>query len=153
MSLEEDIKFMMEDIKHRVGKTSEAMVQTLAKEAFDESTRMFGTYDHEGDWPGLAERTLVTHRQKQDLIAAAGFPGVDTPLVVSGELKESVGMSVTGDSASVGTNNILMTYHELGAGHVPPRPVFGPTANFVASKMDEILGPVLIKVMGEEHGD
>lgn len=49
----------------------------------------------------------------------------DDPLLRSGELRDSIGHEVSGNTAWVGSTSDLAPLHEFGTSRMPPRPIFG----------------------------
>ncbi|PTR05283.1 MULTISPECIES: HK97-gp10 family putative phage morphogenesis protein [unclassified Novosphingobium] len=68
-------------------------------------------------WEPLADAT------KADRVAQ-GYPE-DEPLLRSGELRDSIGHEVSGNTAWVGSTSDLAPFHEFGTSRMPPRPIFG----------------------------
>jgi phage gpG-like protein len=72
-----------------------------------ESKRVLGTYDY--SWPPLQPETVASK--------ATG----DSPLLETGELRDSIHHEVHGHEADVGSDNDKAVWHELGTSRVPPR--------------------------------
>lgn len=93
--------------------------QAIEKTAREE----IGTYQPEvgpfNAWPALEDSTIKQHERM-----GAG----DTPLLVTGELRDTLGYQVEGNKAVIGSTSDLMVYQELGTPTIPPRPVLGPAA-------------------------
>lgn len=122
------------DMQDAVRETMGVIASTSAEEA----TAMFGHYDNGADWPELSSVTVDIHREEfAASISNLGFGSFDTPLVRTGELMKSIKSGSTDTTAEVGTNNPLMSLHELGIG-VPARPVFGPVVNKMEDKVQAI---------------
>lgn len=74
-----------------------------------EAKRVLGTYDY--GWAPLAQSTIDRK--------ANG----DTPLLETGEMRDSIGHHVDGARAvEIGSNNDKAVWHELGTEHIPARP-------------------------------
>jgi HK97 gp10 family phage protein len=86
--------------QHEALEKAAVIVETEAK-------RVIGTYEY--GWPRLAESTLK-HK--------AG----DTPLLETGEMRDSISHQVDGHEARIGSNMDIALYHELGTSKMPPRP-------------------------------
>ncbi|PHK92923.1 hypothetical protein CR162_21365 [Pseudoroseomonas rhizosphaerae] len=71
-------------------------------------------------WAPLAPRTVAERTRR-------GF-SPDEPLLRTGALRDSIGFSVQGDEALVGSTSPLAVHHEKGTARIPPRPVFSKTA-------------------------
>lgn len=147
MSAPKTLAAFFVDVNKRVKGSQQYILKRLAEDTLEEARAMFGTYDNGGDWPALAASTLRHHKAKQSSIQAAGFSGFDTPLVVTGELMNSIGMTVGPGYSAVGTDNPLMEIHELGDEHTPARPVFGPVKGKIEAKIDRIMQLALEQVM------
>ena len=72
----------------------------------DEAKRVIGTYDY--NWPPLAESTL-DHKS------------ADTPLLETGELRDSITHVVRGKSVFIGSDLEKAVWQELGTPSIPPR--------------------------------
>lgn len=68
-------------------------------------------------WAPLAERTMAER-------VRLGFTPND-PLLRTGELYASLGKTVDGASAVIGSTSQIMVWQELGTDRIPPRPVLG----------------------------
>jgi hypothetical protein len=97
----------------------EKCAAAIEKSARDE----LGLYQgHAGDfpaWPALAPATLAAH----DRLGSG-----DAPMIGAGDLAGSIGHTVQGLEAKVGSTSRVMVYQELGTSRMPPRPVLGPAA-------------------------
>lgn len=71
-----------------------------------EAKRVIGTYDY--GWTPLAESTLARK-------------SADTPLLETGEMRDSIEHMLAGRSAFVGTNSEIAVYQELGTAKIPAR--------------------------------
>jgi phage gpG-like protein len=95
----------------------EAAAQLLEDEARSE----FGVYQKGagpfGDWPELADAT------KQDRVRR-GFTEND-PELRSGELRDSLKHETENWEATIGSEDPVFAYQELGTANMPPRPILG----------------------------
>jgi phage gpG-like protein len=73
----------------------------------DEAKRVIGTYDY--GWIPLKPETVARK--------ATG----DSPLLETGEMRESIEHTVVGHSGFVGTNSDIAVFQELGTSRIPPR--------------------------------
>ena len=73
-----------------------------------------------GAWPELADVTKEDRLNK-------GFTEND-PLLRTGGLRDSIGRTVDGLEAAVGSTREVMVWQELGTEKIPPRPVLGTAA-------------------------
>jgi phage gpG-like protein len=94
----------MDHAKHEALEKAAVIVEKGSKEAI-------GTYEF--GWPPLAEST------KEDRVNK-GF-AEDEPLLRTGELRDSIGHSVDGDTARVGSELDVALYQEVGTSKIPPR--------------------------------
>ena len=105
------------DFDHCVRKALKDAERVLVKEAKSE----FGVYQDEVGpfkaWPELAQAT------KEDRVAK-GFTEND-PLLRSGKLRDEIVSERDHESVTVGSEDPVMAYQELGTGKIPPRPVLG----------------------------
>lgn len=79
----------------------------------------------------------------EDAKVRAGFKA-DSPLLRTGELRDSIGSSVSGNQAVIGARDEKMVWHEFGTRTMPPRPVFGPAVLRNLQAVQELLGDALI---------
>jgi phage gpG-like protein len=98
--------------------TREVCVEKACRMVEKEAKRAIGTYLF--DWEPLKPET-VAHKA-----------GGDTPLLETGELRDSIGHVVGREGAEVvgyvGTNDPVAKYHELGTRTIPPRSFLGEAA-------------------------
>jgi phage gpG-like protein len=87
----------------------------------DEAKRVIGTYDY--GWPRLKPQTIGRKTSG------------DTPLLETGDLRDSIEREVQNDAAYVGSNSEKALWHEFGTSRIPPRSFLGGA---VAAKIDEI---------------
>lgn len=80
----------------------------------DEAKRVIGTYDY--GWAPLKEATI-----------ARKING-DTPLLETGEMRDSIEHTVQGRKAEVGSNSDIAVYQELGTSRIPARSFLGGAA-------------------------
>ena len=128
-------------LKKELEKSQHDLVKNLAADGQKTAKGMFGEY--QPGWAPLAERTLKTHEQNAASILGE-FPTTDTPLFVTGHLRDSVKKTVQKNESAVGTDEEAMLTQEFGAPNpwpnakpIPPRPVFEPTAHQVYDRMPE----------------
>ena len=89
----------MEHAKH-------SALEKAAKIVEDGSKKAIGTYEF--GWPPLAPSTL----EKK---------AADTPLLETGEMRDSIRHEVEGDTARIGSDLDYALYQEVGTSHIPPR--------------------------------
>lgn len=86
-------------IEHVALEKAAVIIETEAK-------RVIGTYDY--GWPQLSEYTLARK-------------AANTPLLETGEMRESIEHQVHGRSASIGSNEDKAVWQELGTVKIPAR--------------------------------
>jgi hypothetical protein len=120
--------------------TEEACVEKACRMIEKEAKTAIGTYKF--GWPPLQPETIA-HK-------ATG----DSPLLETGELKESIEHTVGRESGEVvgyvGTNDPVAKYHELGTRTIPPRSFLGEAAMRKEHKIHEMMGRATIATF---HGD
>jgi len=114
----------MEHSKHEA-------LDRAAKVVQDEAKRVLGTHDY--NWPPLKSETIA-HKANGD-----------TPLLETGELRDSIKRSVGHDEAVVGSDNDKALYHELGTSKIPPRPFLMGAAMHKEAEVRHILGAQALK--------
>lgn len=101
----------------------------------DSAKDKFGTYQKSvytfPAWADLAPRTLVDNPE-------------NTPLLRSGDTRDSIGFEVNGDDVVVGSSEPTMIYHELGTKSEPPRPVLGPAMYEARQMIRDIMGKATV---------
>jgi phage gpG-like protein len=91
-----------------------------------EAKRVLGTYDY--GWPALKPSTI------------AGKTTGDSPLLETGDLRDSIERDVQHDVAYVGSNDPKAIWHELSTSRIPPRPFLGGAAKAKQEELGELLG-------------
>jgi hypothetical protein len=76
-------------------------------------------HEHDG-WPPLADSTIEEK-------AAKGYP-VPAPLLREGTLRDSIEMRVEGQEMTVGSDEPVALYQEMGTSRIPPRPFISKSA-------------------------
>jgi phage gpG-like protein len=87
-------------------------------------------------WPPLAEETL---RRKD---------GVNTPLLETGELRDSIQHNSDQHEGYVGSNNPKAEWHEFGTRSIPPRSFLGAAAGLEGPKIKRMAGEVMRSAIG-----
>ncbi len=144
-------------LEKELAKAQHDLVKNLAADGQKTAKGMFGVY--QTGWAPLAERTLKTHEQNAASILGE-FPTTDTPLFVTGDLRDSVKKTVQKNESAVGTDDEVMLTQEFGAPNpwaganpIPPRPVFEPTAHQVYDRMPEHVKRTVGVVFKHGKGD
>jgi HK97 gp10 family phage protein len=78
------------------------------------------------EWPPLKPETLA----RKD--------GVNTPLLETGEMRDSIAWNSDQHEGYVGTDNMKMVWQEFGTSRIPPRPVLGLAAAQNEGKVEKI---------------
>jgi phage gpG-like protein len=104
------------------GQTTVSMSKILQ----DEAIRVIGTYDY--GWPLLKPQTIA-HK-------ATG----DSPLLETGDPRDSIERVVQHGIAYVGSNNPKALWHELGTSRIPPRPFLAIAATAKINEIGEMFG-------------
>ncbi|MCE5387802.1 MAG: hypothetical protein K0041_04380 [Acidithiobacillus sp.] len=133
------------------------LVKNLAEDGQKTAKGMFGVY--QPGWAPLAKRTLETHEANAGTILGE-FPTTNTPLFVTGHLRDSVKKTVQKNESAVGTDDEVMLTQEFGAPNpwsgaqdIPARPVFEPTAHQVYDRMSEHVKKTVGVVFKHGKGD
>jgi phage gpG-like protein len=115
--------------------TEEVCVEKACRMIEKEAKAAIGTYKF--DWTPLKPETIA-HKA-----------GGDTPLLETGELKESIEHTVQREGAEVvgyvGTNDPIAKYHELGTRTIPPRSFLGEAAMRKEHKIHEMMGRAIVE--------
>ena len=109
----------MDHIKHHCLDEGSKILQEEAK-------RELGTY--QPGWPRLKPATIARK--------STG----DSPLLETGELRDSIQREVQQHVAYIGSNNKKALFHEFGTSRIPPRPFLGTAAALKTSEIGEMFG-------------
>jgi hypothetical protein len=114
---------------HAVERDMEALGPAIVKRACEmvaaEAKRVIGVgYE---TWPQLAPSTL-----------ARKF--YNTPLLETGELRNSIEWTARGLHGEVGSNNDKAVWHELGTSRIPPRPFLSGAAAAMGPRIEKMAG-------------
>lgn len=120
----EAVAVKIENSGHEILEPVASMLETSAK-------RAIGTYEF--GWPPLAESTL-SHKSG------------DTPLLETGELRDSIGHVVEANHGYVGTNDKKAAWQEFGTTKIPPRPFLGGALAHDGEKIPEIVRAAIEKM-------
>lgn len=127
-----------EEVSHRITERGAKIIQKDAKKRmgiYQAATGPFNT------WASLADSTMAARE-------LAGYPP-DEPLLVTGELRESIEISQHGNEAVIGSSSDIALYQELGTEKggqqgIPPRPFLGPAAFEAKLPISEIAAKTII---------
>jgi hypothetical protein len=124
------------EIEHENHHALDQVGKIVTKEVY----RVIGTYDY--GWPQLAAAT-------QDERESQGFEPND-PLLRTGRMRDSVWYKVEHDSVSIGTDDKIAVWQELGTSRIPPRPFLeGALHKMTPEVLDKIGRTIAGKVSGE----
>ena len=117
---------------HEIDKAKREALEKGAVIIETEARRVIGTHDY--GWPPLAPSTLARK-------------AADTPLLETGEMRDSIEHSVNGDEALIGSDNEKALWHELGTVKIPPRPFLMGAAQHKEQEVVRLIGGHVFKVL------
>jgi phage gpG-like protein len=98
----------------------------------ENARKAIGTYEY--SWPPLAASTLARKNE-------------DTPLLETGQLRDSIGIELHHNRGVVYTNDPYSEFHEHGSSHEQPRPFMLPSALLATGELhkwaDHYIGAAL----------
>ena len=103
-----------------------AALEAGGKVFIERAKAAIGTYEY-----GWIELDPATIARKQH---------GDTPLLDTGEIRDSGGYEVHGNRLIAGFTDEKIVYHEYGTRHHPPRPVVGGTVEYHGHEIARIVG-------------
>lgn len=110
-------------------------LEKAARIVEEEAKRVIGTYDY--GWTPLAPSTLA---QK----------AADTPLLETGEMRDSIEHISDHKEANIGSNNDKALWQELGTVKIPPRSFL---AGALQHKTDEVVDVIGREIVGALAGE
>lgn len=116
-------------------------VRDTAKDELGEYQNSIGPFPA---WQELADRTKAHH--VKEIAAGNGAPdaGGNTPLLLTGGLRDSIEAEVGGLEAVVGATIDEGVWMELGTTTAPPRPFLGPAIYHREKLIKRVLGAALV---------
>lgn len=120
---------MARDVDRELGP---AIVRKACEMVAKRARKSLGSYAYGHDWPQLAQST-------QERRAKAGYPP-NKPLLVTGELRDSIEWNSSGNEGHVGSNSDIAVYMEFGTRTIPPRPFFGPAVAYCGPRIANMAG-------------
>lgn len=115
--------------------TTKVGLEAAAKLLEDKSKAIIGNYQTEhgamAEWAPLAEATLARK-------------SADTPLLETGEMRDSITHETEDFEATVGATDPKMEWHEFGTKRIPPRPVLGQALVQNAARIQRIIGDATV---------
>lgn len=126
-------------LQFRTDEVSKRAMTKAAKLVRDEAKRVLGTYDY--GWAPLAQSTIERKHTG------------DSPLLETGDLRNSIKYSVSEHEFTVGSNSPKALWHELGTSRVPPRSFIGGAAQAKIEEVHELMGKGYLEdLVGMKHG-
>jgi HK97 gp10 family phage protein len=122
------LKLEMEAVNHSALEKAAQIVEKEAK-------RVIGTYDY--NWTPLAASTLAKK-------------AADTPLLETGEMRDSIEHISDHKEANIGSNNDKALWQELGTVKIPPRSFL---AGALQHKTDEVVETIGREIHGALIGE
>ena len=116
------------EVEHAKHAGLEHAAKLIEDEAKDELGNYQGAAGPYGAWPPLKPET-VAHKTTGD-----------SPLLETGELRDSISHKVEGDEAVIGSDLDIAIYQEMGTSKIPPRPFLGMAAIHKESEVIDVLG-------------
>jgi phage gpG-like protein len=101
-------------IEHDLNETNHAIVARACQMVANAAKEALGTYEF--GWVSLAPETIA-HKMRGD-----------SPLLETGELRDSIQWNSSGNVGHVGSNLDKAVWHEFGTSRIPPRPFLGAAA-------------------------
>ncbi|WP_416052751.1 hypothetical protein [Cupriavidus basilensis] len=116
-------------------------VRDTAREELGEYQESIGPFPA---WQELADRTKAHHVKVIGQGGGAEDAGENTPLLLTGGLRDSIESEIGGLEAVVGTTIDEGVWMELGTNTAPPRPFLGPAVFHNERRIRAILGAALV---------
>ncbi len=130
-------------VEHRIHESMVEAAPLIEAEAKAELGTYQGAAGPFAAWQALADVTVAER-------ARAGVKPND-PLLISGELRDSIHHQVEGAEAAIGSDSDVAVYQELGTEHIPARSFLGHAAVVKGPEVARILGEgVVSALVGEE---
>lgn len=115
----------MEHANHVALERAAVIVETEAKD-------VIGTYRY--GWPPLAPSTLARK-------------AADTPLLETGEMRDSIEHVSNSEEANIGSNNDKALWHELGTKKIPPRSFLAGAAMHKGEEVAQVIGRTITSAL------
>lgn len=117
------------EMDHANHSALEKAAQIVEKEA----KRVLGTYDY--DWAPLKPATIARKEHG------------DTPLLETGEMRDSIEHVSDHREARIGSNNDKALWQELGTVKIPPRPFLAGALQHKADEVVDVIGREIVGVL------
>lgn len=105
--------------------------------------RVIGSYDY--GWPQLAEST---QNQRESL----GFEP-NEPLLRTGRMRDTIWFKVQHNEVTIGTDDQIAIWQELGTSRIPPRPFLEGALKAKTPEVLEIIGKDAVRKLSGEARD
>jgi hypothetical protein len=119
-------------IEHDMDALGPAIVRKACEMVCEEAKRVIGTYDY--DWPQLSPATLA-HKF------------FNTPLLETGEMRDSIEWTAHGLEGHVGSNSDKAVWQELGTRKIPPRSFLMGAAVHMEPEIHKMAARAVVAVM------
>jgi HK97 gp10 family phage protein len=116
------------EVNHHAVEKAALMIENSAKAELGNYQPATGPFN---EWAPLTDATLKTHES---------YGMGDTPLLLTGQLRDSIQHEVSGMEAIIGTKMEIGEYQEVGTSKIPPRPFMGPAAYNNLENIKHLLG-------------
>jgi hypothetical protein len=137
-------KQLAEHLAASAARVREELVRDLETIGEAQEKLAKGYIGHEQDaWPPLAESTIADKTRK-------GYP-VPAPLLREGTMRDSIRHEVeptaVGADLTVGSEEAIAKYQEMGTATIPPRPFLAKSAVEVLPVAEEKLGKTAVSLL------
>jgi phage gpG-like protein len=78
---------------------------------------------------------------------AVARKGADTPLLETGELRDSIEGNADSHEAYIGSNHDCAVFQEMGTATIPPRPFLTAAAMHKRQEVADAIGEHIVKVL------
>jgi hypothetical protein len=119
-------------IEHDMDALGPAIIRKACEMVCEEAKRVIGTYDY--NWPQLSPATLA-HKF------------FNTPLLETGEMRDSIEWTAHGLEGHVGSNNDKAVWQELGTSKIPPRSFLVGAAQHMEDKIHKMAARAVMAVL------
>jgi phage gpG-like protein len=127
--------FLVGTLSLEIERANHKALEKAAVIVEEEAKRVIGTHDY--GWPPLAESTLARK-------------AADTPLLETGEMRDSISHTVTKDEAHIGSDSNVALWQELGTSRIPPRSFL---QGALQHKTEEVVSTISRGIVGSLKGD
>jgi hypothetical protein len=93
------------------------------------------------EWPPLAPSTIT----EKTRLGYVGHVSATDPLLRTGEMRDSIEVSVEGLEMAVGSKEKIALYQELGTSRIPPRPFLALAAQRSLPYAADVFGEIAVR--------